>query len=217
MRKHAVSTTVYLARHGQSQHNAEFEATNSIQTPNTKLGSKLTDLGLKQAHLLAADLEKVNIDAIFSSDLRRAKQTAEIIAKSKNLFPHKSKLLRELDWGFSSHTRVKKLQAIDILLKQELKGIEKMKVRAHPSLETEEEAARRLEKWIQKTAAVHQNKTLLVVAHGRLIRSFLISIGFAKYDELCHGSILNCGYAVLEIKNNLYSVKTTKGVSKTLL
>ena len=46
------------------------------------MGSELTDEGIKQAKELARQLSRRKIDLIFSSDLNRTKQTAEIISKT---------------------------------------------------------------------------------------------------------------------------------------
>lgn len=59
----------------------------------------LTEHGREQAEEVAARLAKVKIDAIVSSDLRRAIQTAEIISTRHGLPVSVTPLLRERDWG----------------------------------------------------------------------------------------------------------------------
>jgi len=67
-------TTLYLVRHGQSQWNIERRIQG--QTPDIEL----TDLGREQAAAVAADLRATGARHVISSDLVRARQTAEPIA-----------------------------------------------------------------------------------------------------------------------------------------
>jgi 2,3-bisphosphoglycerate-dependent phosphoglycerate mutase len=67
-------TRLYLIRHGQSAGNAEGRFGGHSATP-------LSELGLRQADLTAQLLVKEKIAAIYSSDLLRAIQTAEPLAK----------------------------------------------------------------------------------------------------------------------------------------
>lgn len=71
-------TRLFLVRHGQSNGNAEGRFGGHSPTP-------LSDLGEQQAELTAKTLVKERITAIFSSDLFRAVQTAEPLAKLTNL------------------------------------------------------------------------------------------------------------------------------------
>ena len=72
--------TVVCVRHGQADHNVEgnkvFEYT---QEENPALDTNLTDVGRKQAVKVAERLAKTKFDLAISSDLRRAKDTAEAI------------------------------------------------------------------------------------------------------------------------------------------
>ncbi len=70
-------TRLYLIRHGQSAGNAEGRFGGHSATP-------LSELGLYQAELTAQSLAKEKIGAIYSSDLLRAIQTAEPLAKTIN-------------------------------------------------------------------------------------------------------------------------------------
>ena len=71
-------TRLFLVRHGQSNGNAEGRFGGHSPTP-------LSDLGEHQAELTAKTLLKEKIHAIYSSDLLRAVQTAEPLAKLTDL------------------------------------------------------------------------------------------------------------------------------------
>ena len=70
---------IYLLRHAQSIHNAEYDDINKKITKTNELGSKLTDLGIEQAKIRAKTFKNIHFDKIFSSDFLRAKQTADLI------------------------------------------------------------------------------------------------------------------------------------------
>jgi broad specificity phosphatase PhoE len=71
-------TKLFLVRHGQSHGNAEGRFGGHSPTP-------LSALGKQQAELTARALAKEKIHAIYSSDLLRAVQTAEPLAKILDL------------------------------------------------------------------------------------------------------------------------------------
>ena len=71
MKKH-----FYIFRHGQTIWNAEGRPQGQSETP-----VPLTLIGVEQAHRLAQKLSDKKIKLIVSSDLLRAKQTAEIVAE----------------------------------------------------------------------------------------------------------------------------------------
>lgn len=86
------ATHLYLIRHGQSAGNAEGRFGGHGPTP-------LSDLGQKQAEKTAKMLAKERISAIYSSDLLRAVQTAEPLAKLLDLPVHTSPAFRERNVG----------------------------------------------------------------------------------------------------------------------
>lgn len=85
-------TRLYLVRHGQSAGNAEGRFGGHGPTP-------LSDLGREQAEKTAQMLAKEGIDAIYCSDLIRAVQTAEPLARLLNQPIHQSSAFRERHVG----------------------------------------------------------------------------------------------------------------------
>jgi 2,3-bisphosphoglycerate-dependent phosphoglycerate mutase len=85
-------TKLYLVRHGQSAGNAEGRFGGHSPTP-------LSKLGVQQAKLTAQSLAKEKIDAIYTSDLHRAVQTAEPLAKLLDLPIIKTSAFRERHVG----------------------------------------------------------------------------------------------------------------------
>ncbi len=85
-------TKLYLVRHGQSAGNAEGRFGGHSPTP-------LSELGRQQAEITAAALAKEHIDAIYTSDLLRAVQTAEPLAEILKLKIVKTSAFRERNIG----------------------------------------------------------------------------------------------------------------------
>lgn len=86
------ATHLYLIRHGQSAGNAEGRFGGHGPTP-------LSALGREQAEKTATALAREGIRAIYTSDLDRAVQTAEPLARLLNLPIKKSKAFRERNVG----------------------------------------------------------------------------------------------------------------------
>ena len=85
-------TRVLLVRHGQSRGNAEGRFGGHTATP-------LSDLGRAQAEATARALASENITAIYSSDLLRAVQTAEPLARATGLTVETTEAFRERSVG----------------------------------------------------------------------------------------------------------------------
>ena len=90
-------TTLYLVRHGETVDNV-------ARIMQGQRHGELTSEGMEQIEGLATSLSDVHFDAIVSSDLRRAYDSAMILAEKLNLPVTTTALLRERDWGdFTGH------------------------------------------------------------------------------------------------------------------
>jgi broad specificity phosphatase PhoE len=85
-------TEIILARHGETRWNAEevFRGRSDVE---------LNETGIKQAKLLAEYLSDIKIECIYSSPLRRALKTAELIAAYHRLKVEIAPDLTDLDFG----------------------------------------------------------------------------------------------------------------------
>lgn len=83
---------LYLIRHGETEYNQTFRFLG-----RTDIG--LSETGIQQAESLSAQLHAQAIKAIYSSDMVRAKQTADIIAMPHGLEVKRITDLREIDFG----------------------------------------------------------------------------------------------------------------------
>jgi broad specificity phosphatase PhoE len=85
-------TIVLLARHGESDWNAAHRWQGHADRP-------LTEKGRAQASALAERLAHIDLDAVYSSDLRRAADTARVVAEAQGLGLVQLPELREVDVG----------------------------------------------------------------------------------------------------------------------
>jgi broad specificity phosphatase PhoE len=85
-------TTLLLVRHGETDWNADGRLQGQTDRP-------LSDFGRRQARQLAEELAGETLEAIYSSDLVRARETAEIVGERIGLAVALDPDLREKDWG----------------------------------------------------------------------------------------------------------------------
>ncbi|MFL5916105.1 MAG: histidine phosphatase family protein [Gaiellaceae bacterium] len=85
-------TRLLLVRHGETDWNADGRLQGQTDRP-------LSDFGRTQALRLAGELAEEELEAIYSSDLARALETAEIVAERVGLPVLLDPDLREKDWG----------------------------------------------------------------------------------------------------------------------
>lgn len=87
-----MKTIIFLVRHGETVDNAR-------QIMQGQTQGCLNEKGREQARLVAKRLAGESLDAVVASDLRRAIQTAELLAEPHHLPVVTTPLLRERDWG----------------------------------------------------------------------------------------------------------------------
>lgn len=175
--------TVYLVRHGADD--------------NSKRGGwsnhPLIDEGLKQSEQLARKLKDCNCKAelIVSSDLLRAKQTAEILAKHLNLKIEYISDFREVNNG--------DLAGMDNAIADELYPNlywRKLEWNQHyPNGESPQEFYERVKTAWEKLIK-SKNKIIILVTHGGVIKVILHLVNGVEYSN----------------KNNSYKIGTSEFV-----
>jgi broad specificity phosphatase PhoE len=155
-----VPTTILLARHGESDWNRAGRWQGYADRP-------LTELGREQARALADRLEEIELEAVYSSDLLRARQTAEIVAATKSLQVTTVPELREVDVGsWSGLTRAEAERRFPDGFARWQAGGE-----GWSDGETYGQLGERVVGAIRRIAADHDGGRVLVVAHGGSIRA----------------------------------------------
>lgn len=203
------NTTIYIVRHGETEHNINGIAQGHTDSP-------LTPDGIKQAEDLAIIFKDINFDAVFSSDLSRAYRTAQIITSNK-INIGKSELLRERNYGKydGGPSRLFKEENKEMheLLKT-LPRLERRKIRFAPGIECDEEIINRLITFIKETVVPEDKKTLLIVTHGGIMRAFLNHLDWNGDLDLKAGAIKNTGYIKLTTDGSDFVIEEVIGVEK---
>jgi len=157
--------TFIIIRHGYSQFNKEKRFTGQLNIP-------LDEIGISQAEATAKYvLENFNIDAIYSSDLNRAYNTAKPIADALKLPIITQKNLREINLGYwqgKTPVQVQEEFPETYKIHTETPGLT-----IFDGGESYMEARKRAAKAISEIAEENDGKTVVVAAHGGIIRSLL--------------------------------------------
>lgn len=211
MAKKIKPCTIYLVRHGESEWNVK-----SLMQGKTS-GVPLTKTGIKQAREIRDKFNKIKFTAIFSSDLLRARQTAQIIAFQRKLAVTTAKAIRERSFGRYEGKTLKQYQEdLQEMLKRfdALSDQEKFKFVYPHGIEGIGETVSRVITWMREVAVAYPGKNVLAVAHGGVLRLLLIHLGYGTYKQLPPFSIDNTGYIVLESDGAEIKIKEVVGVHK---
>ena len=169
--------TILLARHGETDWNRERRWQGWADPP-------LNETGRDQARQLAEDLRDTPFDAVYSSDLRRAHETAEIVAEPHGVPVVADERLREIDvgsWSGLLHSDVEQLYPDG----------------ARPDGETSEQHAQRVLGAVREIARENLGKRILIVTHGGSIRVLRGGAG-----DIPSAWIPNCGVLELEFRDD---------------
>jgi probable phosphoglycerate mutase len=160
-------TTVILCRHGESEGNREARFGGHSSTP-------LTELGRNQARVTAQRLARTGVDAVFSSDLSRAQETAEIIGQALRLPLEVSPALRERSVGIFTglsfdEARERYPSDYQALLRREPDS-------APPQGESYLQCRARATRYLQDALARHAGQRILLVSHHLTLYQLVLHI-----------------------------------------
>lgn len=157
-------------RHGQTNWNAEGRLQGSSDIP-------LNDVGRQQARDAVAVLGVGGWDAIVSSPLSRARETAEIIAAGLGIELGRSyRELIERDYGQAEGMRDEEWEK---LWPQKSGG----------GIEPLDSVVARGRAAIERIAADFPGKNVAVVCHGTIIRYTLSALAGNQFDSILNGSV----------------------------
>ena len=186
--------TIYWIRHGESTANATKSFSCRV------VDSHLTPLGLLQAEQTAAVFKNSNIDFIYSSPLKRAVQTAEIIAKNHRMSVNLIEQFREIDIGdleLQKGTEENWAIYYKTVLKWKLGEPETR----FQNGENQLELINRILWGISEAVNNKSNCNIIIVGHGGLLRHTIEQIVKPKIEEKNLNSLKNCSITRLSIKN----------------
>lgn len=154
-------TRVLLARHGETDHNRDRLLQGSTDI-------ELNETGLEQAQALAERLADEDISAVYSSDLSRARRTAEQVAALHDLEPRTFSELRERSYGElegephdARYDEIDHADELDTFRPEGGEHADDVKRRAFPVVDSLREE--------------HPDETVVVVAHGWTNRALIMA------------------------------------------
>ncbi|MDQ0170095.1 histidine phosphatase family protein [Paenibacillus tundrae] len=141
-----------LIRHGVTDWNYEYRAQGHTDIP-------LNAEGRRQAELLARRMENEEWDVIYSSDLSRALETAEMVGKLKNIEVRTDLRLREMNGGLTEGTTEQER------VNQWGYSWSKLDL----GIEPQADIIKRGVDCLADLAERHPNQKLLIVSHGAIL------------------------------------------------
>jgi broad specificity phosphatase PhoE len=170
---------LFLARHGQTDWNAEHRLQGQADRP-------LTALGVAQAQALCELLARQPIQAIYCSPLQRTVATATPLAQALGLEVRKSAAMLEIDYGvLEGHTKASvvgsELQELWMARKTD-----PLTFRA-PQAETYEALRERVRPFAEEIVQRHAGETIAVVGHrasNRVLLAILLDRSLQEVIKL---------------------------------
>lgn len=177
---------IHLFRHGETDWNKVQRCQGQTMNPPIHLN----ETGRKQAEETAKILETKNLDIIFSSDLHRAKETAEIVASHLNLDIIYDKRLRELNFG--------DIQGLEPHEKEYLKEDLKKCIQGYdipfPNGESFNQLKARVIESLQDISSNYDYKNIGIATHGGVISNLRTAITGEPYRKTANGEIFSIEY-----------------------
>ena len=162
-------TRILLVRHGATEWNIHKRAQGHADID-------LTDEGRAQALHAANELSDTDIAAVYSSDLKRALDTATVIAEAHGLKVTVDPDFREIDQGDWEGLTVDEIRT----RWPDLWGPARH-YNPRPNGETPQQVRDRAVKALRKAVEAHPGETIVVVSHGGTIR--WLSAEALGYDD----------------------------------
>lgn len=150
-----MKTHFYLVRHGQTDWNVERKIQGHLDIP-------LNDTGRAEAAKLAEELKTVGFSRCFSSDLKRAYETASILMTNHALHIHTDQRLRERNYA---PWQGRRWHEFNVGHPDEKKVVES-------DAAMQQRALQLLNELLVKYSGEH----ILLVTHGGLLRNVLIHV-----------------------------------------
>jgi broad specificity phosphatase PhoE len=179
-------TKLLLVRHGETDWNRDGRWQGGSDT-------RLNDLGREQAQALAEQLDG-EIDVLYSSDLARARETAEIVAAKLGLEIRLDPRLRERGFGsWEGLTTVEIEERFADAHRRWLAG----EGAGADDAETFEDFSARVEDFLSDVLCLHPGEEVLVISHGgsiRVIHALAAGVDYVRDHRLIPG-VPNCSVA----------------------
>lgn len=180
--------TFYIVRHGETEWNRRGLVQGHTDTD-------LNELGETQAKERAEHFRSIKFDAVFSSDLTRARRTAQILVQGRPLRLQTTPVLREQYWGkWEGHS----FDSIRDQFGHNFNAYTSTEIHGVPEVESHFTMAKRVLPFLHELSGTFHGQNLLVVTHGGVMKSILYHMSFEQYGKI---GFKNLDYIKLTVKN----------------
>ncbi len=184
-------TELYIVRHGQTDSNVR----------NTYLGHtdiELNGVGLKQAEKLAKKLAAVKFDALYTSPLTRAVQTAEAIANEQG-GPVMTMNYGIIERDFGIWDNLTYDEIVKKSPEESKQWLENWVDYVIPDGESANQVHERVGKTIDKIIAQNPDKKIAVVTHLGVIRHMIAHLLKMEVKDSWHFTADNCSVSTIRL------------------
>jgi broad specificity phosphatase PhoE len=196
----SATTTIYLARHGQSEMNNQKRVTGQLNVP-------LSPRGVAQSHALARLLAHAPLTAIYTSTLERAIQTAQPLAQLRGLEPARIAALNEIHMGaLQGRWRDGRDAEAAAMWRQWQTDMWRY---CAPGAESFAQLHERVGSVLRQICAAHRGQSVVIVAHrgtNRVLLGLLLNLpkeqwpGLRPSNKIVHRIILRGGQAIEHVE-----------------
>jgi broad specificity phosphatase PhoE len=192
-------TRILLARHGETDWNRDGRWQGHTDRP-------LNDVGRGQARALGSHLAGMEIDLLYSSDLSRARQTAEAAELATGLEAVVDADLREVDVGeWAGCTREQARERDPAWYREWVDGA----VVGYRGGETYAELHRRSVRAFHRVLEAGAGRTAVVVCHGGNIRAIVSEVvGLGADQRWRVAAVANCSLTAIERRGGRVTLVT---------
>ncbi len=189
-----------LIRHGETDYTLQGKYCGHGETP-------LNKKGIRQAKRLRQRLKRVKIDRIYSSDLTRALQTAEIIFKDRSILKRRG--LREIDFGkFCGLTFEESSKLYPNVYKTWIKDPINAKI---PQGESVKNFTKRVIRCFKSISNQNRAKNVVIVSHGGPIRIILLNLLRSDLNRFWEIGVDTAGVKTVEFKDGKIHIYSRRG------
>ena len=193
---------IYIIRHGETEWN-------TLRKLQGRSDTELNEVGIRLAEITAQALEDIPFDIAYTSPLKRASKTAEIIVGKRGIPIVKDDRLQEVCFGAYEGLGCSKenYEIPDPEFEYFFKDPEKY--RAKNGAESIEDLCQRTTEFLREitTNPELEDKTVLIATHGAALKGLLSSIGNKqKKDFWGNGVHRNCAVTRLESHNGVITL-----------
>ena len=190
-------TQIYFLRHGQTNNNREGRMQGRVDIP-------LNETGRAQARCAAQRLKGIAFDAVYSSPLGRAVETAQIVTglptQEINIEPRAV----EIDfgvWDNRLHAELEKeTEQFDLLWDETDKYVPPQ------GAEPLEEVMARVRAMLQELAARHAGRRILVTTHGGVQQAVFTIVEQRPLHDMWKNFLGNCGCVAVGVQGDAMRV-----------